>query len=119
MLVPALSIYLARLPFEFLHWWFLEAPITLFKILRWTFAAFAHLFSFRELFTTYFRPWKNEYREGLVRTAIFIGAFIKTFLIIFDLFILSLILVVEVAIFVGWMALPLIAVFSLYGIFTG
>jgi len=119
MNTPAVSVYIAKLPLEFLRWWFLEAPITLLKILRWVFAAFTHLFSFKELFTTFFKPWKNEYREGLVRTAIFIGAFMKSMLIIFDLCIFAFILAIEAVVFVAWLALPLLAIFSLYGaIFT-
>ncbi|MEX0621551.1 MAG: hypothetical protein WD187_00955 [Candidatus Woykebacteria bacterium] len=115
MNAPAVSLYLAKLPIEFLRWWFLEAPITLIKILRWVFAAFVHLFSFKELFTTFFRPWKNEYREGLVRTAIFIGAFFKSIIILFDIVILGLILIIETGIFIIWMVLPLLAIFSIYG----
>ena len=34
---PAVSIYLTKLPFIFLHWWFIEAPLTLLKILRFIF----------------------------------------------------------------------------------
>src|SRR3972149_9042329 len=115
MNTPALSMYFAKLPIEFLVWWFLEAPVTLAKILRFIFFAFVHLFAFKELFTTFFRPWKNEYREGLVRTAIFIGAFIKTLLIIFDIFIFSLLGIVEIAVFAGWLILPFLAFVSFYG----
>lgn len=115
MKTPALSLYLAKLPAEFLVWWFLEAPITLAKILRFIFLAFVHLFSFKELFTTFFKPWKNEYREGLVRTAIFIGAFIKTLLIIFEIGLFSAVIAVEGLIFLGWLVLPFLAVYSLYG----
>ena len=115
MNAPAASIYLAKLPIEFFRWWYLEAPITLFKILRWVFAAFAHLFSLKELFTTFFKPWKNEYREGLVRTAIFIGAFMKSLIIIFDIFLLTIIFAIEVVVFAIWLALPALAIFSLYG----
>ena len=115
MNAPAVSVYLLRLPLEFIHWWYIEAPITLLKILHWIFLAFAHFFSFKNLFTTFFKPWKNEYREGLVRTSIFIGAFIKTFIIIFDVFILSAVFIVEVVIFIGWLAIPAFVIFSLYG----
>ncbi len=111
----AVSIYIAKLPGDFIKWWFLEAPLTLYKILRFIFFASVHLFSLKLLFTTFFKPWKNEYREGLVRTAIFIGAFIKALLIIFDFFILSLILLVEIIIFLLWFLLPFIAIYSLYG----
>ncbi|HEX7456351.1 MAG TPA: hypothetical protein VF303_02705 [Candidatus Nanoarchaeia archaeon] len=115
MNAPAVSVYVAKIPIDFFRWWFLEAPITLFKILVWIFAASAHLFSFKELFTTYLRPWKNEYRKGLVRTGIFIGAFIKTLLILFDLFIFTILFIVESAVFVAWLALPFIVLFTLYG----
>lgn len=107
--------YVVKIPVEFIVWWYTQAPITLLKILRWIFLAFVHLFSLKNLFTTFFKPWKNEYREGLVRTAIFIGAFIKTFIIIFDVFILSAIFIVEVIIFISWLAIPALAIFSLYG----
>jgi hypothetical protein len=112
---PAVSVYLARLPFEFLRWWFLEAPVTLLKILRFIFAAFAHLFSFRELFTTFFQPWKNEYREGLVRTAIVVGAVFKTILIFFDLFVFGVLFAAEAIVFVAWFALPFVVFICLYG----
>src|SRR4030043_1464619 len=104
MNAPAVTVYLAILPFEFLRWWAIEAPIKLFKILRFIFAAFAHLFSLKELFTTFFQPWKNEYREGLVRTAIVVGVVFKTILIFFDLFLFGVLLALEVVIFVGWFA---------------
>lgn len=115
MNTPAAAAYVAKLPIEFIHWWYIEAPITLLKILRWIFSAFVHFFSFKNLFTTFFKPWKNEYREGLVRTAVFIGAFLKTFIIIFDVFILSAIFIVEVIIFLGWLAVPALVILSLYG----
>ncbi len=115
MNMPAAVTYVVKIPVEFIVWWCIEAPVTLLKILRWIFLAFVHLFSFKNLFTTFFKPWKNEYREGLVRTAIFIGAFIKTFIIIFDVSILSAIFIVEVIIFISWLAIPALAIFSLYG----
>lgn len=115
MNTPAAATYVVKLPIEFIRWWYIEAPITLLKILRWVFLAFVHLFSFKNLFTTFFKPWKNEYREGLVRTAIFMGAFIKTFIIISDVFILSAIFIVEAIIFISWLAIPALVIFSLYG----
>ncbi len=115
MNTPAAATYVVKLPIEFILWWYTQAPITLLKILRWVFLAFVHLFSLKNLFTTFFKPWKNEYREGLVRTAIFIGAFIKFFIIIFDVFILSAIFVIEIIVFIGWLAFPALAFISLYG----
>ncbi|MCH7541873.1 hypothetical protein IH981_03840 [Patescibacteria group bacterium] len=115
MNAPAISVYLVKLPVDFLRWWFLEAPITLLNILKFIFAAAVHLFSFKLLFTTFLQPWKNEYREGLVKTGIFIGAFIKTWLILFDIVALSALLIVEATIFFVWLALPFFAIISLYG----
>jgi hypothetical protein len=112
---PALALYLTRLPFDFAHWWFIEAPVTILKILRFIFLAFVHLFSLKELFTTFFKPWKNEYREGLVRTAIVVGVVFKSMLIVLDVFLLSFVLLIEVALFALWISLPFLAVFSLYG----
>lgn len=112
---PAVTLYLTKVPFDFLVWWFWEAPITLIKILRFIFAAIAHLLSFQSLFSTFFKPWKNEYREGLVRTAIFIGAFIKLFLILFDSLLFVVLLSFEAIIFIAWVALPFIAIIALYG----
>ena len=115
MNTPAAATYVMRLPIEFILWWYLQAPINLLKILRWIFLAFVHLLSLKSLFTTFFKPWKNEYREGLVRTAIFIGAFIKSFIIIFDVFILMAIFVIEGIVFIIWLTIPALAIFSLYG----
>ena len=117
MNTPAVSFYLAKLPLEFIRWWFLEAPFTLTKILLWVFNAFIHLFSFKSLFTTFFKPWKNEYREGLVRTAIFIGAFMKSLLIVFDLFMFGVIACIEGIILITWVSLPFLVLFSIYGVF--
>ena len=115
MNTPAISLYIAKLPIDFFRWWYLEASVKLLKILRWVLAAFAHLFSFKELFTTFFKPWKNEYREGLVRTSIFIGACIKMMLIIFDVFILGIIFLVEAGVFLLWLTFPLLIMYCLYG----
>jgi hypothetical protein len=115
MNLPAVSTYLAKTPFEFITWWYTEATIVLYKTLVFIFFAVVHLFSFKLLFTTYFKPWKNEYRQGLVRTAIFIGAFIKTFLIIFDLVLFIVVIAAELFIFAFWLLLPTLPILTLYG----
>jgi len=115
MNVPAISTYLAKTPLEFFRWWYTEATVALYRILVFVFFAIVHLFSFKLLFTTYFKPWKNEYRQGLVRTAIFMGAFIKTWLIFFDLILFGILLVSEAFIFVVWLSLPILPILTLYG----
>lgn len=72
--------------------------------------AFLHLFSLPLLVRTFFRPWKNEYREGLVGFSIGMGMFIKTFVIAADLFILFFLLVTEVVVFFLFLLWPPVAI---------
>ena len=103
------------LPFVFLRFWFIDSPKNLIAFFASLNNAFLQLFSLPLLVNTYFKPWKNEYREGLVRTAIVVGVVFKTILIFFDLFLFGALLALEVVIFVGWFALPAFVLISLYG----
>ncbi|MDE2026384.1 MAG: hypothetical protein KGJ07_07865, partial [Patescibacteria group bacterium] len=61
--------------------------------------------SLRVLLVTFFKPWKNEYREGLVGFSIAMGMMIKSMFIGFDLLALLVLLLLEtvaVAVFVSW-----------------
>lgn len=55
---------------------------------------------------TYFKPWKNEYRKGLVATAVLIGVVIKTGVIFADLILLFLLLAVEAILVLGFIMWP-------------
>lgn len=113
---PAISFgaYLSSLPLQFLLWWFVEATFTLFKIMRFSLAAAYHLLGTGSLIKTFFKPWKNEYREGLVRFSILMGMFMKTMLLIFDLFFFSLLILTEFILLLGWILLPLIVLGGVY-----
>lgn len=76
------------LPLIFLKFWFLEAPLGLIAFFTSLNSAFLRLFSLTLLIKTYFKPWKNEYREGLVGFSIGMGMFIKTFVILADIVLL-------------------------------
>lgn len=118
---PAISFsaYLASLPFEFLHWWFVDATLSLLKILRFIVGFFYHQFSINLIFRTYFKPWKNEYREGLVRFALFMGIFLKTLFLVFDLIFLAILIASESLVFILWLAFPFIILWGFYAaIFT-
>ncbi|HSX57725.1 MAG TPA: hypothetical protein VLE47_00440 [Candidatus Saccharimonadales bacterium] len=118
---PAISIssYLISLPLEFLNWWFVEATFNLFKILRFVLAAALRLLGVELLLKTFFKPWKNEYREGLTRFALFMGMGIKTFILFFDFLFFSALIFLEGLILVAWLAFPLLVIWGVYAaIFT-
>ena len=58
---------------------------------------------------TFFRPWKNEYRKGLVGFSIFMGMIIKTGFIIGDLVLFIGLLIIEIILFLAFLILPFAA----------
>lgn len=93
------------LPFDFLKFWFIEVPKELTLYFFSLNGAFMELFSLPLMLRTFFRPIKNEYRQGLVGFSIAMGMFVKTWIIIFDLLLLLLLLVFEacvVLVFIMW-----------------
>lgn len=104
-----MGFYLS-LPFVFLKFWYIEAPWALLVFFGSLNRAFLHLFSLALLIKTYFRPWKNEYREGLVGFSIGMGMFIKTFAIAADLLIFLFLLAVEIVLFIIFLLWPVVAV---------
>lgn len=113
---PAISFssYLLTLPFEFVHWWFIEATFNLLQILRFTLAATYRFLGVGLLFKTFFKPWKNEYREGLTRFALFMGMFIKTMFLFFDVIFFSFVILLEGFVLIVWLTFPLIVIWGIY-----
>ena len=106
--------YLPRLPFDFFYWWFFEATVNLVKILVWIFKAILQLASIDSIFKTFFKPWKNEYRQGLTRFSVFFGIGFKSAFLVFDVFLLIGVLIIEAAAFVAWIFLPVIVIWGVY-----
>jgi hypothetical protein len=102
------------LPAMLLKFWFIESPVALFKFFASLNSAFFELFSLPLLLRTYFQPLKNEYRQGLVGFSRAMGIFIKTFFIIADLLMLSVLLALEVGIFVGFVFFPIATLVLLF-----
>src|SRR3989344_7563905 len=98
--------YLTTLPLAFLKFWFFEAPIGLVNYFVSLNKAFFQLFSLPLLIKTYLRPWKNEYREGLVGFSIGMAMFIKTLVILTDILLLFLLLTVEFIVLLGFVFWP-------------
>ena len=99
-------MFYSTLPLTFLRFWFLEAPLGLLGFFGSLNSAFIQLFSLPLLIRTYFLPWKNEYRKGLVGFSIGMGMFIKTFVILADIILLFLLLLVEIVVVVGFIFWP-------------
>ncbi|MDP2585898.1 MAG: ATP-dependent Clp protease ATP-binding subunit [Candidatus Levybacteria bacterium] len=101
------------LPFVFLKFWFIDSPKNLFLFFVSLNNAFLQLFSLPLLVKTYFKPWKNEYREGLVGFSIGMGMFIKTFVIVADLIIFLFLILIEICFVAGLALWPIAASFLL------
>jgi hypothetical protein len=99
-------------PFIFLKLWYLEAPVNILKFFASLNRAFFGVFSLPLMLKTFFRPWKNEYREGLVGFSIIMGMIIKSLFIFADLLLFIGLLLVEIGMFLIFLTLP-IAVFVL------
>jgi hypothetical protein len=104
----------SQLPLLFLKFWFIESPVTLFQYFASLNMSFLQLFSLPLFLQTYFKPLKNEYRQGLVGFSRALGIFIKTILIAVDIFLFTLLLAVEVIIFAGYVFLPIATIWVLF-----
>ncbi len=118
---PAISFsaYLLTLPVQFLHWWFIEATFNLLSIMRYSLSATFQILGIKSIFKTFFKPWKNEYREGLVRFSVFMGMFIKLMLLFCDGLFFSVVILGEFLLLAGWFLFPFIVIWGVYAaIFT-
>lgn len=102
---------LLLLPLDILKFWYIEAPVLLFFYLISLNKAFFSLFSLPLMLRTFFKPWKNEYRKGLVGFSIFMAMIIKSFFIFGDLVIFVGLLICEAIIFVSFIAFPVAVVY--------
>lgn len=100
-----MGFYLS-LPLIFVKFWYIESPVLLITFFTLLNQALLKLFSLPLLVRTYFKPWKNEYREGLVGFSIGMGMFIKTFAIVADLTIILGFLVGEIMFSILFLLLP-------------
>lgn len=103
------------LPFIFVKFWFVEAPLGLLGYFASLNHAFLELFSLTLFFKTFFQPLKSEYREGLVVFSRVMGMVIKSVFIIVDVALFVLLLSIEGLILVGFFTFPIATVYLLYG----
>ena len=67
---------------------------------------FLGVFSLSLMLKTFFKPWKNEYREGLVGFSIFMGMAVKSLFILADLVLLIGLIIFEIGFFIGFLIWP-------------
>lgn len=102
------------LPGVFLKFWYIDSLLGLTHFFATLNHAFFQLFSLPLLFKTFFRPLKNEYREGLVGFSIGMGIAIKTCLIAVDLLLFLFLLLLEALFIISFLLLPLATIFILF-----
>ena len=107
-----MSFY-ASLPLLFLKFYVFELPL---MCIKW-FASFNHSFlelvSLPLLVRTFFKPWKNEYRQRFIPVAVGLGMSIKSCVIIADLFMLSILLFAECVLIIFVVLWPILTVLLL------
>jgi len=69
--------------------------------------AFLGVVSLPLMLKTFFKPWKNEYREGLIGFSIFMGIAIKSLFILADLVLIVSLILTEVILFAGFLIWPI------------
>lgn len=106
--------FYSSLPLIFLKFWFLEAPKGLLKFFSSFNSAFNSMFSLTLLIRTYFKPWKNEYRQGLVGFSVAMSIFIKSAVILIDLILFISILTIELVLIISFLLWPIGLVILLF-----
>ncbi|MEN9407258.1 MAG: hypothetical protein RLZZ455_474 [Candidatus Parcubacteria bacterium] len=102
------------LPGVFLKFWYVDSLLGLTHFFATLNHAFFQLFSLPLLLKTFFRPLKNEYRDGLVGFSIGMGIAIKSILIFVDLLLFLLLLLGETFFILAFLLLPIATVVLLF-----
>ena len=102
------------LPFGFLRFWYFECLFEIIGYFSSLNKAFFQMFALPLFLRTFFKPLKNEYRQGLVGFSRAMGMAIKTFFIFADLIILIPLLVIEILVVVLFLAFPVMTVMILF-----
>jgi hypothetical protein len=94
-------------PILFLRFWYIESPLALFSYFLSLNKAFLQVVSLSLLIQTFFKPWKNEYRKGLIGFSIGFGMVIKTVVILADLVMFVALCIVELFGIVIFLSIPI------------
>ncbi len=102
------------LPFALLKFWYIESPREIVGFFGSLNKSFFQIFALPLFLRTFFKPLKNEYRQGLVGFSRAMGMFIKSFFIIADLILLIPLLVVELLVIILFLGFPIMTVMLLF-----
>lgn len=102
------------LPLAFLKFWYREAPYGILGYFLSLNHAFLELFSLPLFLRTFFKPLKNEYRQGLVGFSRAMGIVVKSLFIIIDIILLSLLVIFELSVLAFFLIFPILTVWILY-----
>src|SRR5438067_1736140 len=100
--------------FQYFSFWFVEAPKGMIDFFFSFNSALLKLFSLQILLRTFFKPWKNEYREGLVGFSIFMGMVIKGIIIFFDFLLFIICVAFEIVLLFLFICWPVATVAMLF-----
>lgn len=109
-----MSAYLL-LPIALLRFWFIEAPLGMIRFYASFNASLFRMLSLPLMVSTFFKPLKNEYREGLVGFSIGMGIVVKTVLIFADLLIFLFVLLFELLSTIVFILIPFLSFFIFFG----
>ena len=97
-------------PYFLIVFWYREflpsAVSRSFQILVYTF----DMLSVGLLLSTFFRPLKDEYREGLVLFSVIAGIFVKSIILAADILVILMVLAILIAINLIILTLPLLII---------
>ena len=102
------------LGYQLIVFWFVEAPKGLIDYFLSFNSAMLKFFSLQILLRTFFKPWKNEYREGLVGFSILMGIVIKSMIIFFDLLLFLIVFILEIVLIFLFICWPIATIAILF-----
>lgn len=102
-------------PFYLVSFWYKDVCLSLINFFTLLNRYTVSLLSLALLIKTFFKPLKNEYRDGLVVFSIIFGIFIKTFLLAISFFIVTIMLFIEVMIVFFVIILPIVLIIIVLG----
>lgn len=102
------------LPLSFLKFWFFEAPREIIGYFLSLNRAFFQMFALPLFIKTFFKPLKNEYRQGLVGFSRGMGMVIKFFVITADLIMFIPLVCLELLIVILFITFPFMSIWLLF-----
>ncbi len=107
-------LHSSLLIFMFLKYWYFDAPLEILKYFFSLNKYLSQLLGFAVCLKTFFKPVKNEYRQGLVGFSIAFGIIIKSCIIIADTLILTIFILLEALIIISFLAFPVLTILLLF-----